>query len=41
MNGKMNEVFTFFTQQYTGDRVSIHDVGDSPTILSLTQDHVD
>lgn len=36
-----HEVFTFFTQQYTRDRVSIHDVGDSPTTLSLTQDHVD
>jgi hypothetical protein len=36
-----HEVSTFFTQQYTGNRVSIHDVGDSPTTLSLTQDHVD
>lgn len=36
-----HEVSTFFTQQYTGDSVSIHDVGDSPTTPSFTQDHVD
>ena len=36
-----HEVSTFFTQQYTIDSVSIHDVGDSPTTLSFTQDHVD
>ena len=34
-------MFTFFTQQYIGDSVSIHDVGDSPTTLSFTKDHVD
>ena len=36
-----HEVRTIFTQQYIGDSVNIHDVGDSPTTLSFAQDHVD
>ena len=36
-----HEVPTFFIQQYLVDSVSLHDVGDSPTTLSLIQDHVD